>query len=151
MDCSAQSLATNATTIFCCIRGRQEINAARIWLLATIAGVSTDPATLRENAKCLDGCVPPGMLLAIRTYLMTLIAGSSTDPSALANDARCFRANCFPVGMRAAAQLFILASIAGVSNDATFLLEQSKQIRCCIPEGSYLAIEVSLLCVIAGV
>lgn len=151
MDCTPQALATNATPIFCCIRGSQEINAVRIWLLATISGSSTDPATLRENAKCLDDCESRGMLLAIRTYLMTLIAGSSTDPSTLANDARCFRSNCFPRGMRSAVQLWILTQIAGVSSDATFLLEQSKQIRCCVPGGSFLAIEVSLLCTIAGV
>ena len=150
MDCTPASLLTNANQLFCCLRGTTEIGAARLWLLATIAGTSTDPATLRDNAKCLD-CVPIGTLLSIRIYLLTLIAGGSQDPKTLIDNAKCFKRNCFPLGARPVVQVWILTQIAGVSSDASFLIEQSKQIRCCVPRGSFLAIEVYLLCLIAAV
>src|SRR5258705_697753 len=122
MDCTPQSLITNANGVICCLPMGKQTAAVKLWLLATIAGVSTDPSLLRENAKCLD-CVPIGTLLAIRTYLLTIIAGTSQDTTVLANNASCFRANCFPAQMRAAVQVWILTQIAVVNSDVSFLIE----------------------------
>lgn len=152
MDCSVQSLMTNANGVECCIRGRRQIMAVKIWLLATIAGTTTDPAALRELAKCLDDCLPPGTILGINVYLLTVISSSSTsDPQTLANNARCFRQPCVTSTMRAAMQIWILTQIAGVSADPTFLLNSAKCIMECMPVGSMLAVEAYLLCQIAGV
>ena len=150
MDCSVQSLATNSTGIECCIRGRRQINAVKVWLLATIAGVSTDPTFLRDQAKCLGNCVSPTTLLGFNVYLMTLIAGGSQDPQTLANNAKCFRQPCIHASLRAAMQIWILTQIAGSSTDPTTLLNNARCIMDCIPVGELFAVETYLLCVLAG-
>lgn len=151
MDCTVQSLTTNSTGIECCIRGRRQINAVKVWLLATIAGVSTDPTFLRDQAKCLDNCTSPAVLLGFNVYLLSLISGSGNDPATLINAAKCFKQPCVHGSLRAAMQIWILAQIAGVSSDPTFLLNQAKCIMNCIPAGSLFAVETWLLCQLAAV
>jgi len=50
-------------------------SAIKIYLLATIAGVSTDPNTLLENAKCIEQCLMAGQLKANEVWLLCQIAG----------------------------------------------------------------------------
>src|SRR5437899_13014166 len=126
MDCSVQALTTNSTGIECCIRVRRQINAVKVWLLATIAnaavgGVSTDPTTLREQTKCLDNCVSPIELLAFNVYLLSLLA-STQDPTTLLDQAKCFKQPCIHGSLRSAMQIWILtqapfAKLLQVSTD----------------------------------
>jgi len=49
--------------------------AVKTYLLAVIAGGSTDPTTLMEAAKCYI-CLTPKQLKLLQPYLMCLISNS---------------------------------------------------------------------------
>lgn len=49
------------------------------YLLAVIAGGSTDPETLAEAAKCYQ-CIPQGMLRRVQAYLLCQIASGGSGP-----------------------------------------------------------------------
>lgn len=79
--------------------------------------VSTDPATLANDARCFACVIPYGDHLAVQTYLLAQIAGVGTDSAsvqALVNAARCF-ASCIPPGDQLAVQNYILAQLAAAS------------------------------------
>lgn len=150
MDCSVQALTTNSTSISCCIRGRRQINAVKVWLLATIANVSNDPTFLRDQAKCFSNCTSATTLLGFDVFLLTLIAGGTQDPQTLANNARCFRQPCIHGSLREAIQVWILTQMAGTTSDSTTLVNNAKCIMECIPTGELFAVETWLLAQLAG-
>jgi hypothetical protein len=59
----------------------------------------TDIATLIDNAKCIETCIPTGMQLPVLIALFAQIAGTSTDPATLVDNARCIE-TCIPPGMQ---------------------------------------------------
>ena len=50
--------------------------AVIVYLLATIAGVSTDPESLLAASKCIDKVIPAGAMPAVQTYLLCAIAAA---------------------------------------------------------------------------
>ena len=52
------------------------MDAVMIYLLAQIAGVSTDPTSLMDNAKCIDAVIPKGMRDAVIVSLLCSIANA---------------------------------------------------------------------------
>ena len=69
MTCTAQSL-TNAAKSFESLSERESL-AVQTYLLAVIAGGSTDPATLLASAKCF--CLDRKKLMQIQDYLLCQI------------------------------------------------------------------------------
>ncbi len=57
---------------FLCLNESQR-EAVKTYLLAVIAGGSTDPGTLMEEAKCFT-CLTPKQLELLQPYLMCLIS-----------------------------------------------------------------------------
>lgn len=60
-----------AKCFFCLEHG--ELDYVKTYLLAQIAGGSTDPETLLEESKCF-ACLAPGQLRQIQVYLLWQIA-----------------------------------------------------------------------------
>lgn len=50
-----------------------ELDYVKTYLLAQIAGGSTDPNTLLESSRCFD-CLTPGQLRQVQVYLLDQIA-----------------------------------------------------------------------------
>lgn len=71
ISCEPADLAELAKC-FRCLQGDQR-EAVKTYLLAVIAGGSTDPATLLEAAKCFYAQIPTGMQKAVQTYLLCQI------------------------------------------------------------------------------
>ena len=74
MACDPNTLLTAAACIEQCLTAGQ-MQAIKINLLASIAGVSNDPNTLLSNAKCIEQCLTMGQMKAIEIYLLCIIAG----------------------------------------------------------------------------
>lgn len=72
VDCTPSALAADAKCFVCLTT--QQAQAVQTYLLAVIAGVSTDPAVLMENAKCFV-CLTSQQRDAIKTYLLCVISG----------------------------------------------------------------------------
>lgn len=73
--------------------------------------MATDIATLLDQAKCINSCIPQGMQLAVLIYLLALSAGvDPTDTNALINNARCID-SCIPDGAKAAVITKLLEDI----------------------------------------
>lgn len=70
VSCTAADLA-EAAKCFTCLSPADHA-AIQTYLLATIAGGSTDPATLLAAAKCFT-CVPDSELKRIQVYLLCAI------------------------------------------------------------------------------
>ena len=70
VECTADALAT-AAKCFTCLSPADQA-AVQTYLLAVIAGGSTDPATLLASAKCFT-CVPDSELKRIQVYLLCAI------------------------------------------------------------------------------
>lgn len=66
ISCTAEDLA-EAAKCYACLTPKQK-EAIKTYLLAVIAGGSTDPATLMEEAKCFL-CLTEHQLKAIQVYL----------------------------------------------------------------------------------
>jgi hypothetical protein len=64
---TASELSEASKCIKCLEPG--ELQYVNTYLLALIAGVSTNPTTLLEASKCLD-CLTPGQLRQIQVYLL---------------------------------------------------------------------------------
>ena len=69
ISCTPSDLAV-AAKCFCLPSGTQQ--AINTYLLAVIAGGSTDPATLAIAAKNFQG-IPPQILIQIQAYLLCQI------------------------------------------------------------------------------
>lgn len=75
--------------------------------------MATDLATVINNARCVDSCVPPGMRNAVLIYLLAVAAGiDPTDTKTLLNNARCIDL-CIPDGAKPAVIAKLLCDIAG--------------------------------------
>lgn len=72
VDCTPNALV-EASRCFDCLTPDQK-QSVIAYLLAVIAGGSTDPTTLLENARCFQGCLTIGQLKAIQVYLLCQIA-----------------------------------------------------------------------------
>lgn len=81
--------------------------------------VACDSTSLLNNAKCIFGCVPPGMAKAIQIALLCNIANGTvmTDCSAqnLVNQATCFL-TCVNAGAADAIIIYLLCQIASGSS-----------------------------------
>lgn len=71
--CDSASLLTASNCLISCIPDGAK-DAVLIYLLATQAGVSTDPNTLIANSRQIDCCVPKGLRDAIIAQLLCTIA-----------------------------------------------------------------------------
>lgn len=69
--CQPNDLADLSKCFLCLTEVQRE--AVKTYLLAVLAGGSTDPATLMESAKCFQ-CLTPKQLKMLQPYLMCLIA-----------------------------------------------------------------------------
>lgn len=69
IDCSTDAVMDAAKCFDKCIPPGMQA-AVQTYLLAVIAGGSTDPAVLMDQAKCFDKCIPKGMHLAIQDMLL---------------------------------------------------------------------------------
>ena len=72
MACTAGDQLENAKCFVCL--SPVQLRAIDVYLLATIAGVSTDPGTLLNDAKCFL-CLTEQQLAAIQAYLLCQING----------------------------------------------------------------------------
>lgn len=74
--------------------------------------MATDLATVINNARCVDSCIPPGMRNAVLIYLLAVAAGiDPTDTNTLVNNARCID-SCIPDGAKPAVIAKLLCDIA---------------------------------------
>lgn len=75
VDCDPRALAQAASCLQSCVnQGMSE--AIKIYLLATIAGVSTDPDSLIKAASCIQGCIPAGAMPGVQASLLCQIANA---------------------------------------------------------------------------
>jgi predicted amino acid dehydrogenase len=72
-DCTPATLINAATCIDKCIPDGMK-DAILIYVLATNAGVSTDPQSLIDGARQIDCCVPKGMRQAVIASLLCKLA-----------------------------------------------------------------------------
>lgn len=72
VSCEPNDLMAAAKCFDSCMPPGMQL-AIQTYLLAVIAGGSTDPNVLMQAAKCFDSCIPPGMQLAIQNYLLCQI------------------------------------------------------------------------------
>lgn len=78
VTCTTSALA-EAAKCFTCLSPADHA-AIQTYLLAVIAGGSTDPATLLASAKCFT-CVPDGELKRIGVYLLCQAANGGEAPA----------------------------------------------------------------------
>ena len=74
MSASTDSLSNLSVCIDRCTPQGMKL-AVLIVLAAQIAGVSTDPGVLQQNARCYLQCIPPRMKLSVLVSLAQQIAG----------------------------------------------------------------------------
>lgn len=79
VSCTPADLAEAAKCFVCLTPAQKE--AIRLYLLAVIAGGSTEPATLAEAAKCFV-CLDHTQRQAINTYLLCQAANGGAVPPA---------------------------------------------------------------------
>lgn len=74
--------------------------------------MAADLATVMENARCVDKCIPPGMRLSVLIYLLAVAANiDPTDTNTLLNNAKCID-KCIPPGAMPAVIAKLLCDIA---------------------------------------
>ncbi len=118
------------------------------YVLARIAGVSTDPNELASLAKCMT-CLSPATLLYARIYLLATIGHLPTESTSLLEAAKCYE--CVPEGMLQSIDTYkIVHDTNSPSNDIAAL---SRLARClgCLSTPTLLEVQVYLLATIAGV
>lgn len=74
----------------------------------------SDAATLANEARCFDACIPAGMAWAVMAFILEQSIDGvavSADPETLANDARCYDCNGTTLGMVIKALVDLNASI----------------------------------------
>lgn len=83
MACEPSTLANDARCFGCYLTPMQHV-AAQTYLLAILAGGSTDPATLANEARCFSCNMTPIQMQIVKTYLLCALAGLSdcTTPAA---------------------------------------------------------------------
>ena len=74
VDAAAVQALPGVSCVDKCIPDGMKLSIA-ICLVATLAGLSTDPASLLAGASCIDKCIPPGMRMAIVVDLGRQLAG----------------------------------------------------------------------------
>lgn len=72
-DCTPTSLMAQANCFKSCLQPDQ-IQAVIAYLLAQLAGGSTDPLVLFQQASCFHSCLNPHQLKAVQVYLLCQIA-----------------------------------------------------------------------------
>lgn len=72
-DCTPNVLLENAKCFKKCLN-HDDREAVNTYLLAVIAGGSTDPQVLLQQARCFTGCLTIPQLKAIQVYLLCQIA-----------------------------------------------------------------------------
>lgn len=70
-----------------------------------------DPATLVENARCIESCTTPGQREAITVWLLAQIAGVPADPQTLLTNAQCLL-GCLTAGQMEAIRVWLACQIA---------------------------------------
>jgi hypothetical protein len=72
--------------------------------------MACDTATLIQNARCIDSCIPDGLKPAVLIYLAAVAAGvDPTDTNALMRNARCID-SCIPDGAKLGVLVNLLCS-----------------------------------------
>ena len=79
ITCTPENLMS-LSECFLCLTALER-DAIKTYLLAVIAGASTEPATLMASAKCFT-CLTPKQLKMLQPYLMCLIANGGDAPPA---------------------------------------------------------------------
>jgi len=75
VSCAPEDLEEAAKCFVCIPEGKRL--AVMIYLMAQIAGSSTDPEVLLENAECIACKIPQGKQLAVLISLACEIAGGT--------------------------------------------------------------------------
>ncbi len=119
------------------------------YILSVIAGGSTDPAVLVNQARSL-AALSWDSLTEIKVYLLAVDAGFDPDPNSLLTGAKCF--SCIPQGMFTEVQTYLLAQDPGgpgITNPNS-LAQAAKAFQSLDPY-DLLQIQVMLIAQIAGV
>lgn len=113
------------------------------YLLAVLAGGSTDPKALAFAARCWN-CVSERMLLADQVYLLSVLAGGSQVPSTLSSQSACY---CFSWDVMWSVRVQALAVAAGITNPNTVANGAVQFTAVGYPQG---AVQTYLLAGLAG-
>lgn len=118
------------------------------YILSVIAGGSTDPAVLVNQARGL-AALSWQSLTEVKVYLLATLAGFDTTPNNLVTGAKCY--DCIPPGMLTEVQTYLLAQDpAGPGiTDPNALALAAKAFQSLDPH-DLLQIQVMLLALIAG-
>ena len=114
------------------------------YLLARLAGGSTDPAALAYSARCWNG-VSEKMLLADQNYLLSILSGESQSPETLALQAACY---CFSDDVMWSVRVKALADAAGITDPSTLSIGA---VQFMVPGYPQTAVQAYLLAILAGV
>jgi hypothetical protein len=71
-----------------------------------------DTAALIEQSKCIEGCIPRGMLLPVLISVFAKLAGMPLDPKILIDGATCINA-CIPAGLQIPVLILVASNIKG--------------------------------------
>lgn len=125
--------------------------AAEVYLLAKIAGASTDPSTLANLATCF-WCKNENFLAEVTTYLLSVQAGGSTDPRVLQTAASGYT---LLFGTEWRVELYLICQWALNSGvvpncDPQTLMANAKCLLNCLSDFNLRSIRAYLLCQIAN-
>jgi len=141
-SCDPQTLRDQAKCIYQCTT-QFEKEAIKVWLLATLAGVSPNVTALSDLAKCfIELCLQGIPLTEIDTYLLASANGIGTDPQTIANNTRCLM-EC--LGEYDAVKIYLWATRLGVSVDPQSLINNATCLLC-LTLGALQGMQTALLC-----
>lgn len=121
--------------------------AIKTYLLARVAGASTDPKTIMAAARGFIG-LPPGTQLAIQAYAASVLSGAASASDFVKSQACAFE--CTPREMALPIAINQLASRAGVSPVPKTLAALASAFIG-LPPGYLSALNTFLMAVIAGI
>lgn len=121
--------------------------AIKTYLLARVAGASTDPKTIMAAARGFIG-LPPGTQLAIQAYAASVLSGAASASAFVKSQACAFE--CTPASMALPIAINQLAGRAGVSPVPKTLAALAKSFIG-LPPGYLSALNTFLMAVIAGI